>query len=203
VIWLGTTWAGGFDRGLISSVWSVFFHLSFPPRSFMMTSFLLHPLSSFLKGENASGRLPHLRYSCLSDKLCERGWFGQKTSRGWYLYDPAAPRKPLENPDTLQLIRDHRSTMVSPPPPLPLSNVNHPNFYSVPPTCCLLLCIIRDNQGTTERQVSDQEVVERTLYAMVNEGYRILEEGIAAGPADIDVVYVYGYGFPRYRGGPM
>lgn len=121
-----------------------------------------------LIGENASGRLPHLRYSCLSDKLCERGWFGQKTSRGWYLYDPAAPRKPLENPDTLQLIRDHRSTM-----------------------------------GTTERQVSDQEVVERTLYAMVNEGYRILEEGIAAGPADIDVVYVYGYGFPRYRGGPM
>ena len=53
------------------------------------------------------------------------------------------------------------------------------------------------------REISDDEIVERCMYSLVNEGFKILEEGIAAGPADIDVVYVNGYGFPKYRGGPM
>ena len=51
--------------------------------------------------------------------------------------------------------------------------------------------------------MSDQEILERCLYPMVNEGAKILEEGIAIRPSDIDVVWVNGYGWPVYRGGPM
>jgi 3-hydroxyacyl-CoA dehydrogenase len=58
-------------------------------------------------------------------------------------------------------------------------------------------------QGVTRRDISDEEIVERTLYTIVNEGAKILEEGIAQRASDIDVVWVYGYGWPVYRGGPM
>jgi 3-hydroxyacyl-CoA dehydrogenase len=54
-----------------------------------------------------------------------------------------------------------------------------------------------------QRQHSDHEIVERCLYPLLNEGFRILEEGIAIRAGDIDVVWTSGYGFPRYRGGPM
>lgn len=57
--------------------------------------------------------------------------------------------------------------------------------------------------GVERRDVSDQEILERCMYTMVNEGARILEEGIASRPLDIDIVWIYGYGFPAYRGGPM
>ena len=55
--------------------------------------------------------------------------------------------------------------------------------------------------GITARIISDDEIKERTLYSLVNEGMKILEENIAEKPEDIDVIYVYGYGFPKYRGG--
>jgi 3-hydroxyacyl-CoA dehydrogenase len=58
-------------------------------------------------------------------------------------------------------------------------------------------------QGVERRAITDQEIVERTLYTIVNEGAKILEEGIAQRASDIDVVWVYGYGWPVYRGGPM
>src|SRR3954471_16343519 len=58
-------------------------------------------------------------------------------------------------------------------------------------------------KGVEPREISDQEIVERTLYTMVNEGAKILEEGMAQRASDIDVVWVYGYGWPVYRGGPM
>jgi 3-hydroxyacyl-CoA dehydrogenase len=61
----------------------------------------------------------------------------------------------------------------------------------------------RGRAGVTPREISDQEIVERTLYTMVNEGAKILEEGMAQRASDIDVVWVYGYGWPVYRGGPM
>jgi len=61
----------------------------------------------------------------------------------------------------------------------------------------------REEKGITARQVSDEEVVERCMFALVNEGARILEEGIAARASDIDIVYLNGYGFPLHRGGPM
>lgn len=57
--------------------------------------------------------------------------------------------------------------------------------------------------GVPQRRVSDEEIVQRLVYALVNEGARILEEGIAAKASDIDVVYLTGYGFPVWRGGPM
>jgi 3-hydroxyacyl-CoA dehydrogenase len=57
--------------------------------------------------------------------------------------------------------------------------------------------------GVQRRRISDEEIVERLVYALVNEGARILEEGIAAKASDIDIVYLAGYGFPMWRGGPM
>jgi 3-hydroxyacyl-CoA dehydrogenase len=57
--------------------------------------------------------------------------------------------------------------------------------------------------GIAQRSIPPEEIVERTVYALVNEGARILEEGIALRAGDIDIVYLYGYGFPAARGGPM
>ena len=61
----------------------------------------------------------------------------------------------------------------------------------------------RAANGITPRKIRDEEVVERCIFALVNEGARILEEGIAARASDLDVVYLNGYGFPLHRGGPM
>jgi 3-hydroxyacyl-CoA dehydrogenase len=57
--------------------------------------------------------------------------------------------------------------------------------------------------GIQRRKISDQEIVERLLFALVNEGAHILEEGIAYRASDIDMIYLTGYGFPLFRGGPM
>jgi 3-hydroxyacyl-CoA dehydrogenase len=59
------------------------------------------------------------------------------------------------------------------------------------------------SQGITRREVSEAEIHDRILFAMVNEGARILDEGIAARPSDVDIVWITGYGWPKYRGGPM
>ncbi|HRL35353.1 MAG TPA: 3-hydroxyacyl-CoA dehydrogenase NAD-binding domain-containing protein [Ottowia beijingensis] len=61
----------------------------------------------------------------------------------------------------------------------------------------------RKDQGITPRKISDQEIVERLVYSLVNEGAHILEDGIASKASDIDMVYLTGYGFPIWRGGPM
>ncbi|HWH22595.1 MAG TPA: 3-hydroxyacyl-CoA dehydrogenase NAD-binding domain-containing protein [Allosphingosinicella sp.] len=61
----------------------------------------------------------------------------------------------------------------------------------------------RKREGVEAREIDDQEIMERTLYTMVNEASKILEEGMAQRASDIDVVWVYGYGWPVYRGGPM
>jgi 3-hydroxyacyl-CoA dehydrogenase len=57
--------------------------------------------------------------------------------------------------------------------------------------------------GIERRSISDQEILERCLYPLINEGAKILAEGVAQRASDIDVIWMYGYGFPRYRGGPM
>ena len=57
--------------------------------------------------------------------------------------------------------------------------------------------------GIRRRQIGDEEILERTIYALINEGARVLEEGVASRAADIDVIYLTGYGFPAFRGGPM
>jgi 3-hydroxyacyl-CoA dehydrogenase len=61
----------------------------------------------------------------------------------------------------------------------------------------------RASLGITPRKISDDEIVQRLVYSLINEAARILEEGIANKASDIDVVYIFGYGFPVYRGGPM
>ena len=57
--------------------------------------------------------------------------------------------------------------------------------------------------GVERRKISPEEIIARLLHPLINEGARLLEEGIALRPGDIDIVYVHGYGFPAYRGGPM
>jgi 3-hydroxyacyl-CoA dehydrogenase len=66
-----------------------------------------------------------------------------------------------------------------------------------------MIAAYRKEKGATARKIGDDEIVERCVYALVNEGARILEEGIAARASDIDMVYLTGYGFPLFRGGPM
>jgi len=61
----------------------------------------------------------------------------------------------------------------------------------------------REARGIVARPVSDTEIIERCVYALINEGARIVEEGIAQRSSDVDIVYLNGYGFPAYRGGPM
>jgi 3-hydroxyacyl-CoA dehydrogenase len=105
--------------------------------------------------------------SPLMDRFYEAGRYGQKTSKGFYRYEPGS-RTPLADPEADAIIDSFRR-----------------------------------EQGTTVRSASEQEIVKRTIYALVNEGANILDEGIVFRPGDIDVIYIYGYGFPAWRGGPM
>jgi 3-hydroxyacyl-CoA dehydrogenase len=66
-----------------------------------------------------------------------------------------------------------------------------------------IIAEFREKAGNAPREISDDEIVARTLYTMVNEGAKILDEGIAQRASDIDVVWLYGYGWPRHAGGPM
>jgi 3-hydroxyacyl-CoA dehydrogenase len=110
---------------------------------------------------------PDFVYSRIADRVCEQGRFGQKTSKGFYKYEPGS-RKPIPDPAVDEIIQKYRSEI-----------------------------------GVKPRQIADEEIVERCIYALVNEGAHILEEGIALRASDIDMVYLTGYGFPPYRGGPM
>ncbi|SDA53770.1 3-hydroxyacyl-CoA dehydrogenase NAD-binding domain-containing protein [Mesorhizobium qingshengii] len=103
----------------------------------------------------------------IADTLCEQGRFGQKTGRGFYLYESGA-RTPVPDPEVEALIRDKAA-----------------------------------EKGIAPRAIGAAEIIERTLYPLVNEGAKILREGIAARASDIDVVWVNGYGFPIGKGGPM
>jgi 3-hydroxyacyl-CoA dehydrogenase len=62
---------------------------------------------------------------------------------------------------------------------------------------------VSDEMGITRRFIADDEILARLLYPMINEGAKILEEKLAIRASDIDVIWVYGYGWPVYRGGPM
>lgn len=66
-----------------------------------------------------------------------------------------------------------------------------------------LIEAVSEANGISRRSISDAEILDRLLLPMVNEGARILDEGVAARPDDIDVIWIHGYGFPRHRGGPM
>ena len=71
------------------------------------------------------------------------------------------------------------------------------------PAAQAIIAAHRAELGNRVGTVSEQEIVNRTIYALVNEGANILEEGIASRSDDIDVIYIHGYGFPAWRGGPM
>ena len=71
------------------------------------------------------------------------------------------------------------------------------------PEIATLIAQCAKDAGIEQRTISDQEILERCLYPMINEGAKILEEGIAARPLDIDIIWINGYGFPGYKGGPM
>jgi 3-hydroxyacyl-CoA dehydrogenase len=112
-------------------------------------------------------KAPSPRYVHIADRLCERGWFGQKTGRGWYVYE-AGSRTGTPNPDVAPIIDEARR-----------------------------------QAGVTPRSFTREELERRYLAAMVNEGAKAVDEGIALRPLDVDVTLVHGYGFPRSKGGPM
>jgi len=105
---------------------------------------------------------PGVRQPLVADRLYELGRYGQKTRRGFWLYD--ANRRPSPDPEVAEIARQ---------------------------------------VGVEQRPIGRDEIVERCVYALINEGARILEEGIALRAVDIDIVYLNGYGFPARRGGPM
>lgn len=115
----------------------------------------------------AHERDPALRYSRVGDLICERGWFGQKTGKGFYVYDEGS-RNRRPNPDVAEIIRQTAA-----------------------------------EDGIAQREITDAEIVERCFYQVVNEAARILDEGIALRASDIDLAWIAGYGFPRWRGGVL
>ncbi len=115
----------------------------------------------------AATRDPKARYVQIADRICERGWFGQKTQRGYYLY-PEGARTGQPDPEVLAIIDAERQ-----------------------------------RAGVTPRAFTEDEIMRRYMAAMVNEGANVVHQGIALRPLDVDVTFLYGYGFPRHRGGPM
>jgi len=103
----------------------------------------------------------------VADALVAAGRLGQKTGRGYYLYEPGA-RRGTPDPEVTALIER-----------------------------------VSAEQGIARRAISDEEILDRVILPMVNEGARILEEGIADRASDIDVVFAHGFGWPAWRGGPM
>jgi 3-hydroxyacyl-CoA dehydrogenase len=115
----------------------------------------------------AATRDPEARDVGFPDRICNSGWFGQKTGRGFYRY-PDGTRQGQEDPKVLDMIAFERKLV-----------------------------------GVTPRSFTAGEIQQYCLMAMVNEGARLLEEQIAQRPSDIDTVLIHGYGYPRWRGGPM
>jgi len=109
---------------------------------------------------------PGERVPLISDELCERGRYGQKTGAGYYKYDEN--RRATPDPAVVDIAR-----------------------------------ALAEKHGIERREITAEEILDRTVLSLVNEGFRILEEGIALRSVDIDIVYLTGYGFPAYRGGPM
>jgi 3-hydroxyacyl-CoA dehydrogenase len=110
---------------------------------------------------------PSSRYVRIADRICEQGWFGQKTGRGFYLY-AAGSRSGTPDPQVEAIIEAERA-----------------------------------RAGIAPRSFTDDEIMRRYMAAMINEGANVVHQGIALRPLDVDVTFVHGYGFPRFRGGPM
>jgi 3-hydroxyacyl-CoA dehydrogenase len=114
----------------------------------------------------APTRPPEERYVAVADRICEQGWFGRKTGKGYYLYETGSPCVP--NPQALAIVESERQA-----------------------------------SGITPRAFSDDEIVARYMTAMICEAARVVEDGIALRPIDVDAVMLFGYGFPRHLGGVL
>ena len=119
-----------------------------------------------IRQERALSNERKMQYA-VNDKICEMGRFGQKTGRGFYIYEKGS-RTPKADPEVEAMYVEEAK-----------------------------------RQGITRRAISGEEIVERLLFQLVNSGAELLGEGIALRASDIDTVYVNGYGFPAWRGGPM
>ena len=106
------------------------------------------------------------RGETLRDRLCESGRLGQKSGKGFYVYDEKRNKSP--DPEVEALIRE-----------------------------------FAESKQAQRREISKEEILKRCLYPMINEGFKILEEGMAVRASDIDIIWLNGYGWPIYEGGPM
>jgi len=106
------------------------------------------------------------RGETIREKLCENDRFGQKSGKGFYIYDEN--RNKSSDPEVEELII---------------------NFAQ--------------EKQIKRRSINKEEIIERCLYPMINEGFKILEEGMAIRASDIDIIWINGYGWPVYEGGPM
>ncbi len=139
----------------------------YPMGPFQVTDLAGGDIGWATRKRKAATRDPQARYVEIADRICERGWFGQKTGRGFYLY-PHGARVGQPDPEVLAIVDAERQ-----------------------------------KKGVTPRSFTEAEILRRYMAAMVNEGAKVVEEGIALRPLDVDVTFMSGYGFPRHRGGPM
>ena len=139
----------------------------YPMGPFQVTDLAGGDIGWATRKRRAATRDPRARYVEIADRICERGWFGQKTGRGFYLY-PQGARIGQPDPEVLAIVDAERA-----------------------------------RKGIQPRAFTPEDILRRYLAAMVNEGAKVLADGIALRPLDIDVTFLHGYGFPRHRGGPM
>ncbi|MEG0412796.1 MAG: 3-hydroxyacyl-CoA dehydrogenase NAD-binding domain-containing protein [Comamonas sp.] len=139
----------------------------YPMGPFQVTDLAGGDIGWATRKRRAATRNPKARYVEVADRICENGWFGQKTGRGFYLY-PQGARVGQQDPEVLAIVDAERA-----------------------------------KKGVTPRKFTPEEIMRRYMAAMVNEGAKVVQEGIALRPLDVDVTFISGYGFPRHRGGPM
>ena len=133
------------------------FEFGFPMGPFAMSD---------LAGLDIGWNKENSRGETIREKLCENDRFGQKSGKGFYIYDENRKKSP--DPEVEELI----------------------------------IGFAQEKQ-IKRRSISKEEIIERCLYPMINEGFKILEEGMAIRASDIDIIWINGYGWPVYEGGPM
>ena len=133
------------------------FEFGFPMGPFAMSD---------LAGLDIGWNKENSRGETIREKLCENDRLGQKSGKGFYIYDENRKKSP--DPEVEELI----------------------------------ISFAQEKQ-IKRRSISKEEIIERCLYPMINEGFKILEEGMAIRASDIDIIWINGYGWPVYEGGPM
>ncbi|HEY9279081.1 MAG TPA: 3-hydroxyacyl-CoA dehydrogenase NAD-binding domain-containing protein [Eoetvoesiella sp.] len=124
-------------------------------------------VAKVVEEQDKQGMLPaDPLYRVICRELAEQGLYGQKSGKGFYVYEG---RRPVEYPTVLELIRARAER----------------------------------SQVPQRADVTNEEIVSRCLFPLINEGFKIVEEGIAHRESDVDVVWLSGYGFPAERGGPL